>query len=114
MTRAMRPKPDVPGIPANAPMALPREHGAEYETAVAAYGKRLKPVPLEARKPYWRNSAPQDGTGPRPREGQWPRKWPSSCAGKPMEPARPRPAVWTPTGMNHGLESDGQIAEKAG
>ena len=57
MTRAMRPKTDVPGIP-NAPMAATASMGPNTKPLLPPMEKRLKPVPLEAPETLLAKRAP--------------------------------------------------------
>ena len=66
MTRAMRPKTDVPGIP-NAPMAATASMGPNTKPLLPPMEKEAQACALEAPETLLAKRAPSDGTGPRPR-----------------------------------------------
>ena len=81
-----------------------REHGAEYETAVAACGKEAQAQRRSAGNPYWRNARPRDGTG-RAHAAEGNGRETAPVAVQETDEASPPPASSDAHGMNHGLKS---------
>lgn len=65
MTRAMRPKTDVPDRP-NAPMAATASMGPNTNRCCPLWRRGSGPCPWKRPKPYWRNARLRGGTGPAP------------------------------------------------